>query len=408
MLRTLVTVPASSWSVHAFIQSRQSLPLWAVLSVALLLILPIYAPTLIRLFPLTNDVDEATSRGTDWLSYHQMAVNVLDEGLTIPAVQRDYSRPGGFGYIYFVALMYAVLGVRSGAVYFVQGLLLIGAIVTTAILFRQRFSLPGALLLTVGLVVFLAVDMLRVNTFHLLSENLLVPLIAVLLWTVLKAESTDRLHWFVLAGAVCGLCALTRPNTVFFGPAIASLIVLHPWHPQRLHRVTLAAAFIAAFAIVCSLLPLRNYAVTGNIGVWAALRPAGWQVPDAKGERGVPAFDWLAETARFYGARTAFAVGIPTFLQPALRVRPHLLLMWSGVVLYLWFSCRCPRMFWERLLLTLAAVYLLPLVAVAHITNHGFRMVTPVVLLLLPLAVKGGELALLASDTRGAAANPTR
>ena len=201
-----------------------------------------------------------------------------------------------------------------------------------------------------------------------------------------------------------------------FGPAIASLIVLHPWHPQRVHRLKLTAAFIAAFTIVCSLLPLRNYAVTGNIGVWAALRPAGWQLPDAEGKPSVPAVDWLAESARFYGARTAFVIGIPTFLRPEFRVRPHWLLMWTGVVLYLWSSGRCPRMFWERLLLTLAAVYLLPLVAVAHITNYGFRMVTPVVLLLLPLAVKGGELALrrssgqalLASDNRGATANPTR
>ena len=408
MLRTSVTVPAFLQSVRTFIQSRESLPLWAVLSIASLLILPIYAPTLIRLFPLTNDVDETTSLGDDWLVYHRMAVNVLDEGLMIPAVQRDYSRPGGFGYIYFVALTYAVLGVRSGAVYFIHILLLMGATVGTAILFRQRFSLPGALLLTVALVVFLSVDMLRFNSLRLLSENLLVPLIAALLWTVLKAESTGRLLWFVLAGAVCGLCALTRPNTVFFGPAIASVLVLHPWHSQWAPRSKLAVAFIAAFAIVCSLLPLRNYAVTGDIGVWAALRPAGWQLPRAEGRPGVPAVDRLAGTARFYGARMAFAVGIPIFLQPAYRVRPHWLLMWIGVVLYLWFGGRRPRVFWERLLLTLAAAYLLPLFAVAQISSYGFRMVTPVVLLLLPLAVKGAELALLAGDDRGATANPAR
>jgi hypothetical protein len=402
-----VTVPASSWSVFAFFQSRRSLPLWAVLISASLLILPIYAPTLIGLFPLRNDVDETTSLGDDWLQYHQMAVNVLDEGLTIPAVQREYSRPGGFGYIYFVALTYAVLGVRSGAVYFVQGLLLVAATFTMAILFRQRVSLPGALLLTVALVVFLAVDMFRANSFRLLSENLLVPLIAVLLWTVLKGESAGRLPWFMLAGAICGLCALTRPNAVFFGPAIATVFVLHPWHPQPFHRLKRAAAFIVAFGIVCSLLPLRNYAVTGDLGVWAALRPAGWQLPDAQGKPGVPAFAWLAESVRFYGARTAFTVGIPTFLQPTYRVRPHWLLMWAGVVLYLWFGGRRPRLFWERLLLTMAAVYLLPLVAVASINNYGYRMVIPVVLLLLPLAVKGAELALLASDDRGAVANPT-
>ena len=277
-----------------------------------------------------------------------------------------------------------------------------------AILFQAAILAAGSPVLTVALVVFLAVDMFRVNTFRLLSENLLVPLIAVLLWAVLKAESTRRLPWFVRAGAVCGLCALTRPNAVFFGPAIASVIVLHPWHPQRFHRLKLAAAFIAAFAIVCSLLAsaqLRRDWGHRCLGGAAAGRVAA---ACRGGQAGVPAFDWLAATARFYGVRTAFAVGIPTFLEPAYRASTALALDVD----------RRRSLFVVRRQTSshvLGAAppdagrgILLPLIAVAHISNYGFRMVMPVVLLLLPLAVKGAELALLASDDRAATANPTR
>ena len=80
MLRTSVTVPASSWSVARSFSLGDRFPSLGSPYHRVASDLPIYAPTLIRLFPLTNDVDETTSLGRDWLLYHQMAVNVLDEG----------------------------------------------------------------------------------------------------------------------------------------------------------------------------------------------------------------------------------------------------------------------------------------------------------------------------------------
>jgi hypothetical protein len=48
--------------------------------------------------------------------YNQYAVSVLNDGLTMSVVPAAYTRPGGFGYAYFIAGVYAVAGIRSEAV----------------------------------------------------------------------------------------------------------------------------------------------------------------------------------------------------------------------------------------------------------------------------------------------------
>src|SRR5688572_30465549 len=87
---------------------------------AILLQAPIRA-----LFPLDNDVAPS---GDDWWNYHRYAVSVVNDGLSMPVVEGPYTRPGGFGYVYFVATCYALFGARSEAVYVVQAALLACAV----------------------------------------------------------------------------------------------------------------------------------------------------------------------------------------------------------------------------------------------------------------------------------------
>ncbi|MGH9387809.1 MAG: hypothetical protein ACRD2N_26420 [Vicinamibacterales bacterium] len=80
-----------------------------------------YVARMVAVFPLEHDVTEANSAGEDWLHYHQNALSVVNDGLTMPGVTNGYFRPGGFGYVYFVAAVDAIAGVRSEVVYAVQG-----------------------------------------------------------------------------------------------------------------------------------------------------------------------------------------------------------------------------------------------------------------------------------------------
>src|SRR5436853_6359291 len=77
-----------------------------VLLVAVMVVL--FRPAVQSLFPLGNDLEPS---GDDWWTYHRYAVSVLHDGLRMPAVQGAYTRPGGFGYVYFVAACYAIFGV---------------------------------------------------------------------------------------------------------------------------------------------------------------------------------------------------------------------------------------------------------------------------------------------------------
>lgn len=364
----------------------------ALLLVAALASALAFGPRLVGLFPLEHDVTEASSAGDDWLTYHRFALSAIDGGWTIPAVAGSYWRPGGFAYVYFVALIYSTFGVRSEAVYLIHGLLLVATIAGMALTFGPRLSAGAALLLTATLVVFLALDMFRATSFRLLSENLVVPLIALLLWMVLKATSSSRMAWFIGAGVASGLCALTRPNVVFFGPTIAALLAVYPWHPQPGLRRKTAAVFLAAFAVTAAIMPARNLVVSGDVGMMAALRPQGWRLPPTPAGGDATLVQTLTAVASFYAKRMAFTLGVPTWLEPSYRVRAHWLLMWWAFGLY-FVGRQQQREFWEVLLLALLVVYLVPLVAVAHINSYGVRMLAPAVLFVLPLAVRGVEMA---------------
>jgi len=355
--------------------------------VALLVIVAAYLPRIVALFPLTNDVTESTSAGEDWLPYHERAIDVLQEGPAMPVVGGPYQRPAGFGYVYFVALVYSLFGARSEAVYLVQGLLLIGTIGGMYAVFRTRLTPRAGLVLLWTLVLFMWLDMYRYYTFRLLSENLLIALWPPFLFLMLRGESTGRTGYFAAAGAICGLCFLVRPNLLGLAPATAAVMLLYP--RDRKWRRRDAVVLLSMCAAVSSLLLVRNYVATGVMSPIAFARPEGWQTPDYSDPASL--HQRVMATASFYASRTAFTLGIPEFMNPDYRLRPHWLVMWAAFV---WYALRLMHRkpaFWEVLLLVLLLAYLIPLIAVADISSYGFRMISPAIPLALVLVTKGME-----------------
>jgi Dolichyl-phosphate-mannose-protein mannosyltransferase len=345
---------------------------------------------MIAVFPLEHDVTAANSTGDDWLLYHRNALSVVNDGLAMPGVRGVYTRPAGFGYVYFIAGIYAVAGVRSEVVYVVQGLLLVAAIVGMYVVFRLRFSALTALAFLLTLAVFMYIDVYRALTFRLLSENLVFPLLPAFLYFVIKGEATAKLRYFAVGGVVCGLCFLVRPNLLLFGPAAAAVLFFKSsWSFSW--RTRAALALLAACATVASLLPLRNYVVTGHASVASTTNRSDWS-----GQRG-----WRQPARRLsqrvglrlerFGERMAYLVGIPQFIRPAFRVRPHWLVMWIAFAGYLYTLVRRKPEFWEVLVLALAVSYFAPILEYGAIASYGVRMLAPGIPLILVLAVKGLE-----------------
>jgi hypothetical protein len=65
---------------------------------------------------------------------------------------------------------------------------------------------------------------------------------------------------------------------------------------------------------------------------------------------------------------------------PWYYLKPHWLVIWFGALLYLGRVIRRRRLeFWEAFALISIVTYLLPLIAIADISNYGVRMIVPVV-----------------------------
>lgn len=394
---TTARVPTEEAARDSFSADRSALLVPALVTITLLVLGVLYVPRMIGLFPLEHDVTPSNSIGDDWLQYHQNALSVLHDGLSMPNVRGPYLRPAGFGYAYFIAMTYAIFGERSEAVYLLQGLLLVLAMIgLTAVLWSALSPLiaSGALL---ALVVAMYADIYNAFSFRLLSENLVFPLLAVLLFCALKGESTGRRRYLAGAGAACGLCFLARPNLLLFGPAVALVLLFGSQRP-RAWRVQATLVFVTAFVTVCLAIPLRDYVATGRPGMDIVTRQVDWTVPFATvrpdpasafatGEHG------LAKTWDLYWRRAAFIVGVPYFVEPRFRLRPHWLIIWGGFGFYLLQLLRRKPELWEKLVLALAFCYFAPLLQVGSISSYGVRMLSPGVPLVLVLAAKGLQVA---------------
>ncbi|PYQ91630.1 MAG: hypothetical protein DMF97_22250, partial [Acidobacteria bacterium] len=93
----------------------------------------------LRAYPFADDVSIPTSTPDDWHTYKQLALSVVRDGLSMPALATSYAGlPHGFLYVYFVALVFAVLGVNSTYVYVVQSFALGLSISLTYLAVRRR------------------------------------------------------------------------------------------------------------------------------------------------------------------------------------------------------------------------------------------------------------------------------
>ena len=337
------------------------------------------------LFPLVNDV---VPSGDDWWSYHRFAVSVLDGGMSMPAVQGSYTRPGGFGYVYFVAAVYKFFGVRSGAVYLIQTFLLALSVLGFVHAFRRR--LTPFYLLAYGLlaIVFAYLDHFRFYTFQLLSENLLIFLLAPLFIAFERLLSSGSRLAAAAAGLLAGACFLVRPNTLFVAPAWA-LLLLYRKRDRR--TITNGVILIAAAVVMAGLILWRDYAATATLDLRVLTTRQDWLHPLS-----------VSDAFPFYGWRILYVLGYLHGLIPEFGSFWRWYAAWAGVLLLVGWCLRNRHIDdLDLAALVFLAVYYGPLIAVADITNYGIRMLTPGMPVILYLAVRG---AMLTISRRNAAA----
>lgn len=210
----------------------------------------------------------------DEICYDEMARNltsgrgfVLDRTwqITIPGRPAMYA---GCCYPLFVAGVYLVFGVGNELpVYLIQ----IAAHAAAAwLVFRtaQRFAGPTAGALAAAFYCFH--PMLIWSGVALMSEALVIPLVALLFWMLAHpdvpgARTSRKILRAVAVGSVMAALCLTRSTLAYFVPVVA-VVLAYEARPWASWRPSLAkpALCLVAFAVLCAPWAARNYVHYGR------------------------------------------------------------------------------------------------------------------------------------------------
>jgi hypothetical protein len=220
------------------------------------------------------------SGGNDWLAYESFARDVLlngpllTEGRALGEGVPFYYQPL---YIYWIALTHLLLGESLFAPLFMNTVLGVATGVGLYLLTRELFGRAAAI---VALPLF---EIYRLTVFAptaglLLSENLLFPLVPVVLLVLVRLSATGRLLTAAGAGLAMGLAGLARTTPLALVPPAMVLLVL-AWRRVCLGRFCVGsdrlglrwgaiAARLALIVVACTLTiglaTTRNYLVSGR------------------------------------------------------------------------------------------------------------------------------------------------
>lgn len=353
---------------------------------AVLFCVAVMAITAVRVYPFVDDVNARQSAGDDWLTYKNYALDVLDHGLAIPSVRMPYYTPGGFLYVYFVAAIFEIAGRNATYVYVVQGLLLAITIVVSFAVARRFLSPPLAIAFFFITSWALAVDVYHYTTLRLLSENLVLPLIALAVWLTIEARRRDSMLWYAAAGILLGSVVLTRVNLQLVPFGVALVVILYS--RGRYFRGLLQGGLVLVFAfLVFSLLGFRNAAVAGHFT---------FRSPDYA--KLFPTVHGLA-LARLLGERTLYCAGVLiggfNMDMPRILVAKRFVVLTVAAIAYVLFAMIRRRLeFIDALCVAWIVLAYGPFIVLPALGAYGMRFQWPTEPLLILLACRGADVAM--------------
>jgi 4-amino-4-deoxy-L-arabinose transferase-like glycosyltransferase len=341
----------------------------------------------VRVNYIEKSFDEmAVDFHNDWDYYAKHAKDINETGVLMPSVESNYVIPAGFFYNYFLAACIFVFGTNVGAIYFLQSLLLALAIIFVYYFFEDELQANEKPFFILGLFVFACLDVYKYYTFLLLSENLAIVTIPAFLLCFKRGIQQQKTLYFLLAGLLLGVSALTRP-TLF--PFCIFLVISLPFvlKSKQIKSNNVFGFLILAVGTIL-LLPLRNYLVTGTI----ALLPVNGSFSDYMNIANPLSFsETPMDFLGYYFKKVLFCLGFLPILEPLFQYRPHWMLMWLGYVFYLiyFFKRKSEFKLWNFYTHVLILIFYSVVILVAPIQSYGFRMIVPVLFLVYGFAFIG-------------------
>jgi len=168
----------------------------------------------------------------------------------------------------------------------------------------------------------------------------------------------------------------------------ALLAMLGPGTVARRLRTSLA--LLLGAAVILAVIPIRDYAVTGQIGFRVVTDTQDWRLPTAATPSGHAPLGVAWSRIQDYARGALYCLGFLFVAGAKYSLMPHWIVMWGCAAVFGVARLRARRPApWEILALGVVILYLVPLAAGAQVTSYGVRMIVPVVPTVLLLAVQG-------------------
>jgi hypothetical protein len=291
--------------------------------------------------------------GQDWLTYESYARDILLNGpLMTLGEPLGKGKPFFFQpfYPYSLALVHALTGEDLWGPVALQLVGLGAAGVVLYYLAKRLFGAPAAVA-TLGLYLVLRASQLDWVARKLLSENLYFVVLPAAILLLVRYADEGRRRDLVWSGLFFGIASITRAPTLLYVPIAAWIVVLLlrrrgvAWRPALASFVLLGLVTGA----VASLVPLRNYVVSGrpalvasNGGATLLLAHTPTDKVRLSGIDRNPVYNWLKldrqtrEVVEFVRQDPAgyaltlvplglYAIGIPNGIEGAGLVAPDIL-----------------------------------------------------------------------------------
>ncbi len=345
-------------------------------------------PALYRIHVSQFSINELIIGIDDWNRYARYAIDIKENGLLIKSIRDNYLIPAGFFYNYFVAFCFSLFGENPANVYVIQSILLGITVAVTYFIFRDLLKPITGLLFLILLIIFGFLDVYKYYSFRLLSENFALFTLT-LFFFFFKKTLISKTHIFpFLSGLYLGISVLTRPNILPFSCILLTLILLLCLLNNAIFK-NYWLIFLSYFLII-SLLPLRNYLVTGNLSIM----PVDGNFFDYMSRENIISLsDSPFQYFGYYIKKVIYCFGFLPILEPAYNYRPHWMVMWVGFSIYVIFCLLKPRQIkkFELSLLIFIFSYFIILILIAPVNVYGFRMQVPAMFIVLGVGLMGYE-----------------
>lgn len=316
--------------------------------------------------------------------YAQTALDIHQNGISIPSVKGLYDYPNGFLYNYFLALCFTLFGESTIPVYILQSCLLGLSIFVSYRTFRDQMKPITGFLFLIFFFIFGLLDMNKYYSFRFLSENLVILLLALFFNQIKKAFETGFSIHFILSGVLFGSSLLTRPNLLPIAIVIAIALLIFTLQKKISKRNVLF--FLLGLVTGTSLLAIRNQYVSGNFTFLPVNSFNFFEIyfyhPDL-----------LIENILH---KAMFTMGYLSSINPVFHWRPHWTILWILYFVYLIGKFRKKEQVKaEELIMHLFIFSYAGLMIFVIDTNligcYGFRYIIPLIFTTLPFAVLSAE-----------------